>query len=76
MVLKYIQFHNNSDLPLIIESWVDNSHSLHQQYVKPRESLIIHSNVGEWHIQSMFNPGTEERKRWEEKGLKDYLKSQ
>jgi hypothetical protein len=71
-VIKFIHFHNNTDLPIIISSWVDNSISINSLRVNPQEKLIIHSSVGEWHLHSMFE-SLEDRNIWEEKGLNKYL---
>jgi hypothetical protein len=65
MTSKYIHFHNNSNLPVMIDSWVDGSNSLQNLRVGPREKLIIHSSVGEWHINAMFYD-SEDRKIWDE----------
>lgn len=60
---KYIHFVNNTDLPIMIDSWVDGSNTLKCLRVGPREKLILHSSVGEWHMNAMlYEP--EDRKLW------------
>jgi hypothetical protein len=60
--IKFIHFHNDTDLPVMIDSWVDGSNTLKCLRVGPREKLIIHSSVGEWHINAMLSK--EDRKLW------------
>jgi hypothetical protein len=50
---KYINFHNNTDLSVDIESWVDGSNQMKRINVKPGEKLVIHSSVGEWHLTNV-----------------------
>ena len=71
-IVKFIHFHNNTDLPIMIDSWVDNSYAMNSLRVNPREKIIIHSCVGEWHLHSMFE-SLEDRNIWKEKGLDNYL---
>ena len=52
--IKYINFHNDSELPLNIDSWIDGSNVLQTITVEPREKLIIHSSEGEWYLHSML----------------------
>lgn len=70
--IKYIHFHNDSDLPIIIDSWVDGSNVLHCFRIEAREKRILHSSVGEWHINAMFK-NVEDREKWEENGLKRFV---
>lgn len=70
MISKLIQFHNNTDLPLMIDSWVDNSNVLQSIKIYPRESVLLHSSVGEWHIHSMLE-SKEDRMVWEEKEIEE-----
>ena len=66
--IKYINFHNDSELPLNIDSWIDCSNTLQTITIESGRKLILNSSVGEWHLQSMFiNP--DKRKMWCEKGL-------
>lgn len=60
---KYIHFHNDTDLPIMVDSWVDGSNTLQCLRVGPRVKLIIHSSVGEWHLNSMLT-NKEDRKLW------------
>ena len=62
---KYINFHNDSDFPVMIDSWVDGSNALKCFRVGSREKLIIHSSVGEWHINAMLT-NKEDRKLWDD----------
>jgi len=70
--IKYVHFHNDTDLPIIIRSWVTGSNTLQHQIVKPREKGILHSSVGEWHMDSMFDVDTEEAKIWKERKLEKH----
>jgi len=70
--IKYIHFHNNSDLPVMIDSWVDGSNKLHYFKIEPGEKRILHSSVGEWHMNAMFED-SEDRKKWNEKGLHRFI---
>ena len=69
--VKYINLHNDTDFPFMIDSWVDGSNKLQCLEVKPREKLVIHSSVGEWHMNSMFF-NSETRKIWIDNSL-DYM---
>jgi len=69
---KYINFYNNSELPIMVDSWIDGSNSLRCLRVGPGEKLVIHSSVGEWHINSML-ADEEDYKLWREGGLKWYV---
>lgn len=51
---KYIYFHNNTPLPIMLSSWVDNSSQMLDIKIEAGEKRIIHSSVGEWHLDSMF----------------------
>jgi hypothetical protein len=64
---SYITFHNNTDVPIMIDSWKDNSPSLHSHVVKTKDKVFIHSSVDEWHLHSMF-PNADDRKKWVERG--------
>jgi hypothetical protein len=63
--IKYIHFVNDTDLPLMIDSWVDGSTTLQCLRVGPREKLILHSSVGEWHMNAMLDD-IQDRKLWDE----------
>jgi hypothetical protein len=47
---KFINFHNNTDLSVTIESWVDGSNEFQTKNINPGEKLVINSSVGEWHL--------------------------
>jgi len=61
---KYIYFHNDTDLPIMIDSWVDGSNTSKCLRIEPREKLVIHSSVGEWYLNAFLNP--KDRKLWDE----------
>jgi hypothetical protein len=69
---KYVNFKNDTDLPIMIDSWVDGSNSLKCIKILPRETRLIHSSVGEWHVNSMF-PESEDWTSWMNLGLKWYV---
>jgi len=69
---KYINFHNNSELPIMVDSWIDGSNSLRCLRVGPGEKLVIHSSVGEWHVNSMLT-NEEDYKLWSEGKLNRYV---
>jgi hypothetical protein len=60
--VKYIYFINDTDLPLMIDSWVV-SNALECIKIAPREKRLIHSIVGEWHMNAMLPE--EDRKLWD-----------
>jgi len=69
--IKYIQFHNATDLPIQICAFVDGSNKLQSVVVAAGEKLVLHSSVGEWHMDSMFET-SEHRKAWVDAGLEKY----
>lgn len=70
--IKYINFKNKTDLPVQICSWIDGSNTMKTIRVGPGEILTIHSSVGEWHMDSMFDSGPN-RDAWTKAGLKKHL---
>jgi hypothetical protein len=51
--IKYINFHNNTNQCVILETWIevmDGLSSFKSKTISPGEKLIIHSSVGEWFI--------------------------
>lgn len=71
---KYIHFHNDTDLPIVVEGWVSTSYGLSTLKgltVQSGEKLVVHSSVGEWHLNSMFTD-SEDREMWKKKELGDY----
>ena len=62
-----ILFHNDTDLPIVIDTWINTS--LQSFLIEPRENTILKSCVGEWHIHSML----EDRSIWVENKLQNYL---
>jgi hypothetical protein len=67
---KYVNFHNSSDLPIMVDAWVNNS--LRCLRVGPGEMCVIYSSVGEWHVNSMLTDEAD-WKLWREGGLKWYV---
>ena len=63
---KYIYFQNETGLPLMIDSWIEYSNTLYCRMIEPGERKIVHSSVGEWHLNIMF-PDNEHYKLWKEK---------
>jgi hypothetical protein len=72
MVTKYINFHNNTDLPIMIDSWIDGSNELKCLKINAGEKLVIHSSVGEWHVNSMFDDN-DDWNQWKKSGLENYI---
>lgn len=70
--IKHIWFHNNTDVPIMIDSWVDGSSKLQCLRVSPLEKIIIHSSVGEWHLNSMFRNRIDFA-LWNQSGLENYI---
>jgi hypothetical protein len=68
---KYIYFHNDTDLPVLIDAWVDGSNTLKTIRIKPFESSVIHSSVGEWHMHAMFDDDVDNA-LWKDRGLGKY----
>jgi len=72
--IKQIWFYNNTDLHVNVSGWVsvmDGLSSLKSVVVKPSEKIIVHSSVGEWHLDSMFYDD-EYYKLWKDRGLQKY----
>jgi hypothetical protein len=69
--IKYIYFKNATDLPVQIGSWVDRSNTMKFIRIGPGEKWMVHSSVGEWHMDSMFEHGTD-RDAWTKAGLADH----
>jgi hypothetical protein len=67
----YIRFHNDTDLPIQINAWIKGSNTLHECRVGPKTDVLLHSSVGEWHMDSMFY-SDEDRKPWIDAGLEKY----
>jgi len=65
----YIRFLNDTDLPIIINAWVKGSNTLDHCVVRPKTNILLHSSVGEWHMDSMFDALTEDRQLWIDAGL-------
>ena len=63
-----VYFHNCTDLPIMINSFVDGSSRLFCKKVEPKEKVLVNSSVGKWYLDSMF-PLLSDIKKWREKGL-------
>ena len=68
----YIEFHNNTELPINVNSWVNGSRMLECWKVNPGEKRIVPSSVGEWYLDSMFED-LSQRQIWIEKGFDQYF---
>jgi hypothetical protein len=68
---KQIHFHNSTKLPVTIDSWIDGSNTMYSRKINPGEKSIIHSSVGEWHINSILDK-KEDKKIWTDEGLSKY----
>lgn len=67
---KYMFFFNSTRMPVQISSWVTGSDTMHSATVRPFQRCLVHSSVGEWHLDSML----EHREMWTQtEGLKDHL---
>jgi hypothetical protein len=69
----YIRFRNDTDLPILIHAWVKGSNTLDHCIVRPKTDALLHSSVGEWHMDSMFDGLTEDRQIWIDAGLENHL---
>ena len=70
-VTTYIYFHNDSDLPLMIDYWGDGSNCLQTLRVGPRTKILLNSSVGEWHLNTLFY-SSDDKKIWIDKGFGNY----
>jgi hypothetical protein len=64
--IQYIYFHNDTDLPVMVDGWQNMNSGLSalvETRVEPRQQLIVYSTVGEWHMNSMFYDD-EDIERW------------
>lgn len=64
--IKYIHFHNDTELPLMMDSWIDGSNKLYIRKIEAGQKVIVHSSVGEWHLNIMF-PNNEDFEIWVQK---------
>lgn len=71
MCIKYVNFHNASDVSIMVDSWVDGSNSLQSIKIEPGKIVVLHSSVGEWHLNAMFEDEAD-RNIWNEAGLERY----
>ena len=66
---EYIQFINNTDLPVLIDSWIDGFNFKKTFRVEAFEKKIIYSEVGEWHLHARFE-SERDITIWKQKGNK------
>lgn len=73
--IKYITFVNDTDLPVLIDAWNSPVHSsmstLTTTRIEPFETKIVHSSVGEWHMNAMFYNEVD-NSAWKGRGLCKY----
>uniref|UniRef100_A0A6C0B7C1 Uncharacterized protein n=1 Tax=viral metagenome TaxID=1070528 RepID=A0A6C0B7C1_9ZZZZ len=69
--IKFIYFKNCTDLPLQIGAWTDGSNIMKTVRIGPGEKWMLHSSVGEWHMNSMFYAGPD-RDLWTKAGLEKH----
>jgi hypothetical protein len=58
MTNLYIEFCNSTPFPVIIEAWENafcGLNILGHTRIEPHKTTVIHSIVGEWHIQTFFD---------------------
>lgn len=66
----YARFYNNTDLPIVIDTWVSSTYHLISMEIEPLEERVIESSVDEWHIHCMFpNYDKEKRQIWKDNNL-------
>jgi hypothetical protein len=68
----YIRFHNDTPFPIMINAWVKNSNVMKCLRIEKGEKRVLHSSVGEWHMDSMLD-SEEDRKSWTDAGLEKHL---
>lgn len=66
---NFINFHNELDKPVIIESWkkLHGSMYIYQStdiIVDAGQSMIVESSTGEWKVHIMFSRDSEAQKKW------------
>jgi len=62
----YVYFHNDSELPVMVDSWITDNNQLYCRKIDAGQKLIIHSSVGEWHLNIMF-PDYDDYQLWVQK---------
>jgi len=67
---KSIQFYNNTDFPIMVDSWINNS--LYCLKIESQEKCIIYSDDSEWFLNSMFDL-YDDRQLWRNNNLKKYV---
>lgn len=69
--VKFIHFHNDTEFPIVVDSWIDTSSLVYSRKIRPGEKAILHSSIGEWQIHSMME--AKDRGIWIRRGLEDCL---
>lgn len=68
---KHIYFHNKLDIPIMVDCWIENSNRLHMQRIGSKQKVLLHSSVGEWHLNSIFVDPIDTQ-IWKESGMNKY----
>jgi hypothetical protein len=62
-----VLFFNNTDLPVMVDTWQADDPRLHSQKINPQERVTLSSRVGEWHLHTMF-PDAADKQLWLDRG--------
>ena len=65
--MQKMYFYNNTDLPIMVNSFVHGSSKLCSTRVSPYSKLLVES-VSDWYLDSMF-PDLKDMDAWRKKGL-------
>jgi hypothetical protein len=63
-----VVFWNTSDLPVMVDTWIEESIRLECVKIFPYEKCTLHSLTGEWYLNTIFHTN-EDKQLWREKGL-------
>jgi hypothetical protein len=66
----FIIFWNKTDLPLMVDTWLEGVNQLTCLKIHPYERCVLHSRTGEWYLNTILN--TEDKQLWIDKGLAEY----
>jgi hypothetical protein len=69
--INYIYFHNTTYLPIQVSRWIKGSNTLKTTRIGPNEKQLLHSSVGEWHMDSMFSDDAD-CEIWKNAGLEKH----
>ena len=56
----------------MVDCWIDNSNRLHMQRISSNQKVLLHSSVGEWHLNSMFVDPIDTQ-IWKDSGMNKYI---